>query len=250
MAEIGRQTGKTRDRAVPGTAAPTRSQVNRESKAPQGGWAAKPPAGPPARRIARPPPKEPSRIAPDRGAEFGRRRADQRRTPVPSPEVRPPGREGREAGSGPESDSAGGAQHSWRIPAMAAQVALALICVATAPSVHERRDESNANIPLQAQPRPQARPSQILSPLPAQTAEAISADEALTTALDDLDTALEAQPGRSPEELLRQVSTPDHDCMLAWHDHVPSLVFGKEPIGSNSLASTIQACANAVHHLR
>ena len=53
-----------------------------------------------------------------------------------------------------------------------------------------------------------------------------------------------------PEELLRRVSTPDHDCMLAWHDHVPSLVFGKEPIEANSLASTIHACANAVRSLR
>lgn len=250
MAGIGTQNGNTGKGAAPGTAAPTRSQVNQESKAPRAGWAAKPPPGAPARRIARPPPEEPSRLASNRRAEAGRRRADQRRTPVQSSEVRPFAREGREARPGPESDSAGGPQHSWRIPAMAAQVALALICAATAPSVHERRDESNANIALQSQPRPQARPPQNLSVPSPQTVTTISADEALTTALDDLDTALEAQPGRSPEELLRQVSTPDHDCMLAWHDHVPSLVFGKEPIGSNSLASTIQACANAVHRLR
>lgn len=74
-------------------------------------------------------------------------------------------------------------------------------------------------------------------------------DQALTTALDDLNTALEGIPGRSPEEILHGLSVPGQGCMIAWTNHLPSLLYGKEPIGPNSLAYTVEGCAKAVSRL-
>lgn len=246
MGETGGKSGKTRDRVAQVTPAPTRSQVNRESKAPSdGGRAAKPPP-----QAAKPPPG-PLHAAGNDEPPYGRRRGDQPEVSGKSPEVETWREGGRGDASGPGADPRQKPQHSWRISAVAAQILLALICVTTESSFNERSEESNANISLQAQPQPQAGPEpQILSVSPGQNAAAPNTDEALMTALDDLGDALEAHPERSPEELLRQVSTQSHDCRLAWHDHVPSLVFGKEPIEGDSLANTIHACADAVRRLQ
>ncbi len=253
MAEFGNQTGKTRDRAAPVTPAPTRSQVNRESKAPRADPATKPP--PNAAGPAAPLPPEPAQPAGEQEPQYGRRRADQPENPVTSSGVERPREEVCEAGAGQESESARMPPHRWHVTVAAAQIALALISVMTEPAVHERGDESDAMIPLQAEPEPQAGTPQVLSAPSTQTAvakdrPATDADAAMNTALDDLDAALETRSDRSPEELLREASAPDHDCMLAWHDHLPSLIFGQEPIGANSLADALHACANAVRRLR
>jgi hypothetical protein len=71
-------------------------------------------------------------------------------------------------------------------------------------------------------------------------------DAALTMALAHLDTALNGVYGRSPEEVLRKVSTRGRDCTMVWADHSPSLVFGADPIRPNSLAQILEACAEAV----
>lgn len=252
MAGIGRQTGKTREPTPPTTAAPTRSQVNRENKAPAAGPAAKPPpkaAKPPP--VAAPQAPQPAQTSGGESSPYGRRRGDGPEIPAKSPAGSPSSKEG-ECGdaSGPEAQPPRKPQHSWHISAVAAQILLALICVTTESAFNERSDESDANISLQTQPQPRTGPQpQVLSAPSAQNVVGLTAEEALTTALDDLNSALETQPDRSPEELLEQVSTSDHKCMLAWHDHVPSLVFGKEPVETDSLANTLHACADAVRRL-
>jgi hypothetical protein len=69
---------------------------------------------------------------------------------------------------------------------------------------------------------------------------------ALTTAIDHLGAALDGAAEGSPEEILRKVSTPGQDCRMVWANDSPSLVFGRYPIRANSLAHTLEACAQAV----
>lgn len=72
---------------------------------------------------------------------------------------------------------------------------------------------------------------------------------ALTTALDDLDSAVQGVPQHSPEEILRMVSRPGRDCRLIWKGHFPSIVFGTTPIRPNSLAENLEGCAQAVKQM-
>jgi hypothetical protein len=73
---------------------------------------------------------------------------------------------------------------------------------------------------------------------------------ALTMALDHLSSALDEAAGGSQEEILRKASAPGQDCRMAWTNDTPSLVFGRFPIRANSLAHTLEACAQAVLRMR
>jgi hypothetical protein len=75
------------------------------------------------------------------------------------------------------------------------------------------------------------------------------AGEAFTTALNDLDDAMEEFPQQSPERLLEKASVPGHDCLLLWHGDYASVVFGKMPSPPNSLAAGLEGCARAVKQL-
>jgi hypothetical protein len=69
---------------------------------------------------------------------------------------------------------------------------------------------------------------------------------ALATALDDLGAAIDGAPQGSTEEILRRVSKPERDCGMVWVNNSPSVVFGRYPIRANSLAWTLESCAQAV----
>lgn len=71
-------------------------------------------------------------------------------------------------------------------------------------------------------------------------------DDALTVALDRLDSALSAAPGSNPQAALRKASTAHKGCMIIWTNGLPSLLFGQEPVRPNSLARILEDCAEAV----
>jgi hypothetical protein len=76
-------------------------------------------------------------------------------------------------------------------------------------------------------------------------------EAALTTALEHLNTALGALPaGSSPEQILRQVSADVQGCLLTWTNDIPSVVYGRELLSPNSLAYTLEDCAEAVSRMR
>ncbi len=72
---------------------------------------------------------------------------------------------------------------------------------------------------------------------------------ALSGALDDLDSAIEGAPQGSTEEILRKASARGQDCRMVFVDNSPSVVFGKYPNRANSLAVTLEACAQAVSRI-
>jgi hypothetical protein len=73
------------------------------------------------------------------------------------------------------------------------------------------------------------------------------APAALTTALERLNGALEIVPNRAPEEALRSASATV-GCAIVWTNELPSVVFA--PRGPNSIAMTLDHCAEAVEDLR
>jgi hypothetical protein len=73
---------------------------------------------------------------------------------------------------------------------------------------------------------------------------------AFSMAVNRLDDALASFPGRTPEEILQQVSKTKKACRLEWNGGHPSLLFDGEPSHSNSISATIDQCADAVKHLR
>lgn len=129
---------------------------------------------------------------------------------------------------------------------IAAQWLLALICVLTGMVTRNSPDPA-----IVAQPHLAAKAPDGQKISPAEPVRELPDDagEALTAALDDLDSAIEDFPQRSPEQILRAVSRPGHDCMLAWDTRYPSLIFGRMPIGPNSLAAMLEGCAQAVKQL-
>jgi hypothetical protein len=83
-----------------------------------------------------------------------------------------------------------------------------------------------------------------VSALPAESTAAFS------MAVNRLDDALAAIPGRTPEDVLQQASKNQKACRLQWNDGHPSLLFDGEPSRANSLSETINECADAVKRLR
>jgi hypothetical protein len=175
----------------------------------------------------------------------------------PQPEVPRQGRRTDAAVTpGPERDWAAGVAHGlaisetrrrnpWRIVAgVIGMIAVSLLCVLLWPIIRKATENSTRDSPAY---NPStvvvASPSRRRGELP------VDPDAALTTALDRLSTALEGVPGRSSEEILRQLSTHRQGCRMVWTGDVPSLVFGGEPLRPNSLAYTLEDCAEAVSRL-
>lgn len=238
MAENGEQNGNPQLAGIPTTPAPSRSQVSRTGR---------------ARQEWQPVPKE-ERIS------VGAAKVDVQ--PLPEVErgadIRPPPDTqayGRRRGDGSarlvDPSQAGDEidgqlrRSAWRDVGIWARVALALVCLAPG------RVAQDANHPAAGRVAEVsgafsggAKRPESVAQLPA------DAERAMTTALDDLNSALEGIPGRSPEQLLREVSGRGGDCRMVWTNNLPSLVFGEKPIGPNSLASTMEGCAKAVSRLR
>jgi hypothetical protein len=74
-------------------------------------------------------------------------------------------------------------------------------------------------------------------------------EAALGTALARLNGALETVPQRTPEETLKKVTAEGNGCTLVWTNDLPSIIFGTRP-GPNSIAMTLEECAEAVEDLR
>lgn len=98
-------------------------------------------------------------------------------------------------------------------------------------------------------PAPHEIPKHEMSEADTLAARQQIAGAALTSALDDLDDAVESFPQQSPEQLLRRVSQPGQDCMLLWNKNYPSILFGRMPISENSLATSLEGCARAIRQL-
>lgn len=134
----------------------------------------------------------------------------------------------------------------WRTAAVVAgSLVLAALASFFWPLAREALENRNSPVSVSSAPQP-ARAGGAAHPrieLPADP------DAALTTALDHLNTALEEMPGRSPEQILRTVSSRKQDCMLAWTSNLPSLIFGGEPLRPNSLAYTLENCAESVSRM-
>ncbi len=208
---------------LPVTAAPTRSRTNQASEAP-----ARPPNPPPAAKV--PPGDSVARLL---------RLIDAASAVVEAPE--PPQRVRPD-----NTQNAPDHATRWKPRKFAAHCLLVLTCIIIG-MVGQQQFDSAIVLPLASPavlpPPPETKPLQQYPGLPADPGAA------LTTALDDLDHALFDFPGKTPEQLLKSVSRPGEDCVLAWSGHFPSLVFGKQPIRYNSLSATLEGCARAVERL-
>ncbi len=233
MAEVDKHPGSTSAAKVPVIPAPTRSRANLANQAPGLGTQA---AGhqtifdplPPrpqdegeAPWSAKPPPGLP---------EQGRRRGDAAWIPIDFSDE-------DTAACGPLPKQ----RSRWRGVEIAGRIVLALVCALTGPVVRQANEKEVRGSAVIAEPT---------APVVQRTELPADPDAALTTALDHLNSALEAFPERSPEQILHQVSTPREDCMLAWTNNLPSVIYGREPIGPNSLAYTLEDCAKAVSRMR
>ncbi len=221
---------KITQQKMPASPAPSRSQTNQQSRPPEsqvqrvtGVAAANPPAS------AKPPPEDES---------AGRRRGD-----IASVSAEFQFSDYRTSGDfrseADENQPEG--NHRRRARTIAGSALLILICVPIWSSVQRHwagraRETSELTIEVSKE----LKPARELPP---------DGDSAMAAALEHLNAALEQIPGQSPEQILKLVSKPDRDCMLAWTNDLPSVVFGKEPILPNSLANTLEACADAVTQL-
>lgn len=146
----------------------------------------------------------------------------------------------------------------WRaVAGVAGTAALIFLCVVLWPSgrsVAGTSEPASATLPSAAIsgtriPLPSANARNALKvlfrdPLPTDP------HAALTTALDRLNRALETVPGRAPEQVLRTLAANGESCALVWTNDLPSVLFGKKPLPPNSLATTLEECAEAVAGLR
>jgi hypothetical protein len=128
------------------------------------------------------------------------------------------------------------------VAVLAGTIGMAVLCVMFRPTARD------SNRPASAAPETRARKE--LSTLQQRNELPADPGAALTTAMDDLGAAIHAAPEGSTEEILRKVSTPGRDCRLVWANDSPSLVFGRYPIRANSLAHTLEACAQAILRMR
>jgi hypothetical protein len=154
-------------------------------------------------------------------------------------------------------------RNPWLIAAsVIGMIAVSLLCVLLWPLVRKAaenapRDSPAASNPSSAiesetragtEPRRQSVIAVVGSPSRLHIELPVDPAAALTMAIDHLSTALEGVPGRSSDEILRQLSKTRPGCRMVWTDDVPSLVFGGDP-RPNSLAYTLEDCAEAVSRL-
>jgi hypothetical protein len=223
MPEVDKLSGKTGGAGVPVIAAPTRSRTNLANQSPG--------------LITQAAGHEATRRQGEAGTatpEEGRRRSDLRSV------VDNLSRVPHEAGSrraGLPEEEVRKQRNRWRSAAIAG-IALALTLVLSLPGLRIKPETTTW--------RPRPPPAPVVS---RQIELPVDPDAALITALDHLNAALEGFPARSPEQILRQVSGNGQNCMLVWTNDVPSLVYGREPLGPNSLAYTLEDCAEAVSRM-
>lgn len=241
-------SGDTETGGVPVSPAPARSQTNLANQPPRGRLTGTPGAA--FRRSAaeretsrsysartKPPPAVPQQA---------RRRGDAAAVPAnPSPLG--------QAGAAPERDTAVDTRHGlpitgtvrkalnpWAVAAcVLGMTAMAVLSVMFWPTARDAKGQESALKSGAAGVSASQQPNE----LPAEPSAA------LTTALDHLSTAIDGAAEGSPEEILRKASTPGQDCTMVWVNNSPSLVFGRYPIRENSLAHTLEACAQAVLRL-
>jgi hypothetical protein len=72
---------------------------------------------------------------------------------------------------------------------------------------------------------------------------------AVLKSLEDLDDALAEFPPDASQAILRRASITERGCMLVWVGGLPSVVFGSQPIRPDSIATTLEKCAQAVGSL-
>lgn len=245
MPEADKHPGNTSGAKVPVIPAPTRSRANLANQSP----------GPKTRAAAghesiktRPRSGAAPKAGPQpKPAEQGRRRGDEAWIPVNLAE-----RDETE-----NTLSCPAVQRDRPQPrnrrssvAVAGGVALAIVCAVTGPVARENRASGpHAAMEMQRRPELPRVPAAASSPALPRTELPNDPNAALTTALNDLNTALEGFPRGSPEQILRKVSKRRQDCLLVWTNNLPSLVFGTEPLGPNSLAYTLEDCAEAVSRM-
>ena len=114
-------------------------------------------------------------------------------------------------------------------------------------SAHAKAAEIDDTAAASLAPRPGAPVADAASDPVSGLAEPTAA---FTMSLNRLDDALAAVPGRSPEEILREISHKGHGCMFEWNNGRPALLFGGALSTPDSLSSAIDQCADAVKHLR
>ena len=232
MANDDRSRAESNWGKVPVTPAPTRSQTNLASRA----------AGSELRSVeegrrgiplsaAKPPPG----VSP---AKQGRRIGDAGLAAV---ELREPGASQRPTASA-DTEVPEGASDAARPPnflKIAAECLLVLICIMTGIVTPNRVGEA-----IVAPSHPAAAP-----PATREIKLPDDAGAAFRTAIDDLDGAVADIPEQSPEQILRTVSGPGHDCLLLWNGDYPSVIFGRAPVRPNSLAANLEGCAQAIKQL-
>jgi hypothetical protein len=146
-------------------------------------------------------------------------------------------------------------RNPWPVLAgVAGMIGMTLLCVMLWPAARGAGKNANprttefsnppASAALETRAAAELSTSQRRDELPADPGAA------LTMALDHLSSALDEAAEGSQEEILRKASAPGQDCRMAWTNDTPSLVFGRFPIRANSLAHTLEACAQAILRMR
>jgi hypothetical protein len=210
---------------LPVSTAPTRSRTNLVTQTPRGGL-----IGTPGASFQSYPVLNPAQPAVRRQA---RREGDAGAIPAnPSPL----GQDRAVAGNVRK------ALNPWLLLAsLAGTIGIAVLCVIFWPTARNSHSPASAALAMRASA--ELSTSQQRDELPDDPGAA------LTTAIDHLGAALDEVAEGSPEEILRKVSTPGRDCGMVWANDSPSLVFGRYPIRGNSIAHTLEACAQAVSRM-
>jgi len=253
----------TETASPPVSPAPTRSVTNLAIQAPRGRLIGTPGAA--VRRSAEV--REASRsysarTKPPPGVRRpARRRGDAAAMPAnPSPPVQGPAAVAERVL--PVTETVRTPLNPWpAVARVAGMIALTLLCVMIRPAARDAKGHATpgsvaaSKSPASPEAGPLAGPlagkesAPHLVPAGASAVLPAEPSAALTAALDHLSTAIDGAAEGSPEEILRKVSKPGQDCTMVWVDNSPSLVFGRFPIRENSLAQTLEACAQAVARL-
>ena len=243
MAEADNSPGSTDGAGIPLIPAPTRSRTNLANKAPglstqATGHEA---LGPQSEAL-----EEPAVTLEPAAQEQGRRSSDAASLPVNLSRADEEKDDQRELAIEDELPKRPNSRHGI---ATAGGIALAFVCGMCLPAPRTVRETATPDslAPIQTVTRPAVPPT----PVPRRIELPADPEAALTTALDHLNAELEALPaGLSPGQILRQVSADVHGCMLTWTNDIPSVVYGREPLGPNSLAYILEDCAEAVSRMR
>jgi hypothetical protein len=139
-------------------------------------------------------------------------------------------------------------RNAWRgVAAATGMIALAFVCL-IAWQLTNRPKERVSPSPIRPVPQTVAA---VIQPGASPPGNELPRDPhaALSTAIDRLNSALAAVPGRSPEEALRKVSGNGKGCAVVWNSDLPSVLYGRDTQRQNALANTLADCATAVSQI-